>query len=120
MRSPATIAGALLITALGVGLTSCAKTPPDSEEPPAAGRNVSSWQEVRIYSGADQPRCAYVGVGRVKGERGGMSVRARLRHAVYNAGGDAVIEVTSIYDRSRDLLALEGLAIRFTDPECTH
>ncbi len=102
-------------------VTSCAKTPPDSDTSPAAGRNIRHWQEVRIYRGADLPECAYAEVGWVKAEHwAGHFPSERLKRTVWSAGGDAVIGVNRAYAIFRPSHGYDALAIRFTDPECTH
>lgn len=135
MRTSATVTVALLTAALGVGVTSCAKSPPADEASPAGERNVTSWDEVRLYrdaapdrtGGADWPRCEYEKLRWVRAElQPPTAVRPweLLKRAVWLAGGDAAFMVTRIYETDRAgnerSVGYKGLAIRFTDPECTH
>ncbi len=135
MRTSATVLGLMLIAALGVGVTSCAKGPPDSEASPAGEQNISSWEEIRLYWGAvldrygrprryaQWPHCEYVTLRWVSTPRSYTWPRlARLKRAVWHVGGDAAVRVTRRYesDGHETWFVYEGLAIRFTDPECTH
>lgn len=79
----------VLIAALGVGFTSCAKAPPDTEEPPAVGRKVTNWQRVSIFL-RRLPQCDFVQLRSVTG-----SSASDLQQAAFAAGGDAVIVETS-------------------------
>jgi hypothetical protein len=121
MRAPATATGALLIAALGVGLTSCAKTPPDSEEAPARARSA---QDIRLYFRSRTPECGFAELGWVRGKRAYSSDPSSLKAAAFALGGDAVISVIGVYEMDSSgnerRIGYEGTAIRFTDPECTH
>jgi hypothetical protein len=105
MPSSATIAGALLITALGVGVTSCAKSQPADEAAPAVQPNVSSWFDVRIYPSEwtntvlhslfamrGVPDCDFLVLKSVEAE--GL---VNLRYAAFALGGDAVIEAAEAF-----------------------
>lgn len=113
MRTSATVLGLLLIAALAVCITSCAKAPSDSEEPAAVTLNV------RVYYPPYTPRCPYEPVAWLSNIPVG-----KLAHAGRGVGADAVIDVRPVYEsdirgRSRKV-AEEGLAIRFTDRKCMY
>lgn len=131
MRSRATVTGALLIAALGVGFISCAKSgadsgcgkaPADSSEPPPRNplaQRGRPWKQIRIYYGSRLPKCYFAELGYIREEPGGS-----LQERAWNMGADAVIEVKRKYVRDaggiRRLIWTEGIAIQFTDRECMY
>jgi hypothetical protein len=99
--------------ALPVTIESNTKT---SEVP--AGRNIASASEVRIYDSPEVPKCGFMELGRVTADD-----YWSLARAVWSRGGDAVIGIHAVqgYDSRgiRRVARLDGMAIRFTDPDCT-
>jgi hypothetical protein len=124
MRSPATITGALLLAAVGASIASCTKSQPADEAAPAVQPNVSSWREVEIYNEHRRPpECEYEVLGTFWPRPSFPdSAWEGLKRRVFQLGGDAAIDATSsrICDWHGCRYEMRAVAIRFTDPECTH